>query len=78
MNMSIIIHKRTLKIVSIVYVHSIFIYHTKVNRQNPNFDHTIDILDYIEWIILPQKNILQSWSEIIHHKHLHEADLTLY
>ena len=45
------LHKRTLKIVLTVYVHSILIdcdYHTKVNRQNPNFDHTKDIIDYTE------------------------------
>ena len=37
------------------------IYPTKV-RRNPNFDHTKDIFDYIDWI-LPQTNILQSWLE---------------
>ena len=39
-------------------------YHSKVNRQNPNFDLTKDIFDYNEWNIL-HKNILQSCSEIM-------------
>ena len=41
------LHKRVMKIVSTVYVHSILIdcivSHTKVNWQNPNSDHTKDI-----------------------------------
>ena len=39
------LYKRTLKMVLIVYVR-------KINRQNRKFDHTKDIFDYTEWIIL--------------------------